>query len=136
MTVPSPFYFQSELFEDHDRGTAMSYTATVNWLSNLVVTLTFLPLSGMILIENPSISPMSGAISISVSIPISIPSPSLDSIGEPNLFVLFSCISALSLAFCYAVVPETKGKTFEEIETLLGETVRSRSYLVTWFHKR
>ncbi|WZN59340.1 MFS sugar transporter [Chloropicon roscoffensis] len=41
-------------------------------------------------------------------------------LGMPGLFALYASVCLLSLAFIKAVVPETKGRTLEEIEDLLG----------------
>ncbi|KAJ8420392.1 hypothetical protein Cgig2_009662 [Carnegiea gigantea] len=39
-------------------------------------------------------------------------------ISVPGTFLLFTALSALSVAFVYKLVPETKGKTLEQIESL------------------
>ena len=40
--------------------------------------------------------------------------------GMSGLFALYCLVSIVSFLFVYFVVPETKGKTLEEIEVLLG----------------
>jgi len=42
--------------------------------------------------------------------------PLIDSLGKSSTFLLFAAISVLGLFFCYKFVPETKGKSLEQIE--------------------
>lgn len=42
--------------------------------------------------------------------------PMLKTFGEFNTFMLFAIISFASIIFVRFVIPETKGKTLEEIE--------------------
>jgi sugar porter (SP) family MFS transporter len=44
-------------------------------------------------------------------------------VGTPSTFWLFGGLSVLALVFTYAVVPETKGRSLEEIESDLRENV-------------
>lgn len=48
-------------------------------------------------------------------------------LGAGGAFVFFACVSALHFAFTFVMLPETKGKTLEEIEALLGME-RPRAY--------
>ncbi|WP_323173610.1 sugar porter family MFS transporter [Natrialba sp. PRR66] len=48
--------------------------------------------------------------------------PSLFEIGPTVAFAVFAGITAAGLAFVYALVPETKGRTLEEIEADIRET--------------
>merc|ERR1711904_252668 len=41
-------------------------------------------------------------------------------LGMPGLFGIYAVVCLVSLFFVKVVVPETKGKTLEEIEVLLG----------------
>lgn len=43
-------------------------------------------------------------------------------ISVPGTFLIFAAFSALSVVFVHKIVPETKGKTLEEIECLFQET--------------
>lgn len=44
---PISWLLLSEMFPDKARGRAVSFATTFNWLGNLVVSLTFLPLTGV-----------------------------------------------------------------------------------------
>jgi sugar porter (SP) family MFS transporter len=46
--------------------------------------------------------------------------PLQEAIGQCALFSFFATMCALSLALMYVFVPETKGKTLEEIEAMMG----------------
>jgi len=48
-------------------------------------------------------------------------------VGTPSTFWLFGGLSALALVFTYYVVPETKGRSLEEIEADLRENVGTAS---------
>ncbi|XP_040171954.1 uncharacterized protein LOC120905171 [Anopheles arabiensis] len=44
--------------------------------------------------------------------------PSLvETVGNSNVFILFGCLSMLGIAFVYFFLPETKGRTLEDIES-------------------
>ena len=74
----------SELFSNHFRGLAVSFTSTVNWLATFLV-LQFSPYI-------------------------------LNNFGGAVLFGIFAVSSFLSLIFIKIWIPETKGKSLEEIE--------------------
>jgi hypothetical protein len=65
----------------------MSLSGSINWISNFVVSLTFLPM--------------------------------ITSFGSASTYWIYDGISILCLLFVIFVVPETKGKTLEELEKLL-----------------
>ena len=65
----------------------MSLSGTMNWISNFVVSLTFLSL--------------------------------LNAFGSAATYWLYGGISLLCVLFVFFLVPETKGKTLEELEKLL-----------------
>ena len=48
----------------------------------------------------------------------------LGRLGVGGAFSLFACVSASHFVFTYALLPETRGKTLEEIEALFGRDVR------------
>ncbi len=62
----------------------MSVGTAANWLSNLIVALTFLTLT--------------------------------KSIGKPGTFWLYAAVTVGAWFFAWFLVPETKGKTLEQIE--------------------
>lgn len=78
----------SEIFPNKLRGRAMSLAALTVWVSCFVVAQTFPMLND---------SPV---------------------IGPANTFWIYGCVSFLSFVFVLRFVPETKGKTLEEIEHL------------------
>ncbi|QCW01952.1 sugar porter family MFS transporter [Natrinema pallidum] len=46
----------------------------------------------------------------------------IDIVGQTGTFWLYGALSVLALLFCYRLVPETKGRSLEEIEADLRET--------------
>ncbi len=80
-----------EIFPLKVRGSAMSVCTILHWSSNLLVSLTFLPL--------------------------------IAAVGETAVFWGYGVISIGAFAFIYFLMPETKGRTLEEIESdLRGRT--------------
>lgn len=75
----------SEIYPLNIRGLGMGVATVVNWVTNLVVALTFLTL--------------------------------IDRLGKPGTFWLYAAVSILALIFTAMFVPETKGRSLEEIET-------------------
>ncbi|XP_058060057.1 facilitated trehalose transporter Tret1-like [Anopheles bellator] len=59
--------------------------------------------------------------------------PSLvETIGNANVFIMFGCLSVLGIAFVYFFLPETKGRTLEEIENRFrGTEVPSKEVEMT-----
>ncbi len=74
----------AEIFPLKIRGQAEGTAASMNWISNLVVSMTFLSL--------------------------------VELIGLAWAFWLYGLLAIAALAFCYYLVPETKGRSLEEIE--------------------
>ena len=74
----------SEIYPLRIRGRAMSVGTAANWLSNLIVALTFLTLTKVI--------------------------------GKPGTFWLYAAVTVGAWFFAYFLVPETKGRTLEQIE--------------------
>lgn len=84
----------SEIYPLKVRSSAEGLAATFNWVSNLVVTLTFLTL--------------------------------LQKVGSTRTFWLYAVFAVAAWIFSYRVVPETKGRTLEEIEQFWREQRASR----------
>ena len=80
----------AEIFPLNLRGRAMSLAAVANWGFNLVVSLTFLDLVGVV--------------------------------GSAGAFLVYAVLSLAALAFIALIVPETKGRTLEQIEAALDTT--------------
>ena len=74
----------AEIYPLRVRGRAMSVATFVNWITNLLVALTFLSL--------------------------------VDALGKSLTFWLYAVLTLCALIFTFALVPETKGHTLEEIE--------------------
>lgn len=79
---PIPWLILGELFPSSCRAYAMSIAVTVNWLSNFIVAVTFLPLTNAL---------------------------------KQYTFFPFTGIILMTLVFTVLVVPETRGKTVEQI---------------------
>ncbi|ESP02505.1 hypothetical protein LOTGIDRAFT_171977 [Lottia gigantea] len=86
---PMPWTYNSEIYPLWARSTGNSLSAATNWLSNLIVSMTFLTLT--------------------------------ETLTKYGTYWLFVGICLLALAFFFSVLPETKGKQLEEIETLFDE---------------
>jgi SP family arabinose:H+ symporter-like MFS transporter len=84
---PITWLLSSEIFPHRIRGRAMSVAALTVWASCLVIAQAF-PL----LHDSPAI-------------------------GPATTFGIFAAVSLLGLLFTWARVPETKGRTLEEIES-------------------
>ena len=74
----------SEIYPLRIRGRAMSIGTATNWITNLVVALSFLTLTLVL--------------------------------GKPTTFWLYGVVSVSAWLFAFFLVPETKGKSLEEIE--------------------
>lgn len=85
---PIGWLFCSEVFPNKVRGRAMSLAALTVWVSCYIVAQTFPMLN-----DNPAI-------------------------GPAKTFWAYAAISLLSFLFVLALIPETKGRTLEQIETL------------------
>jgi SP family arabinose:H+ symporter-like MFS transporter len=85
---PIGWLFSSEIFPNKVRGRAMSVAAFVVWASCYVVAQTFPMLN-----DNPAI-------------------------GPAKTFWIYAAVSLLSFVFVLARVPETKGRTLEQIERM------------------
>jgi SP family galactose:H+ symporter-like MFS transporter len=78
----------AEIFPVSARGPGNAVATTVNWVGNLVVSLTFLSL--------------------------------IDLLGDSGTFALYAVIGLASIAFVRSRVPETKGRTLEEIQETIA----------------
>ena len=92
---PLPWTINSEIYPTWARSTAIAIATSVNWISNLIVSMTFLTLT--------------------------------DNLGQPKTFGLYAGLSFLGLLFFLLFVPETKGKSLEDVEMLF-----QRPYFVQW----
>lgn len=92
---PLPWTVNSEIYPTWARSSAVAIATTVNWISNLIVSMTFLTLT--------------------------------DAIGQPSTFALYAGLGLLGLLFVVFFLPETKGRTLEEVEELF-----ERPYCMQW----
>jgi len=81
---PIGWLLNSEIYPLHIRGKAMGVATCANWVSNFIVTATFLNL--------------------------------INIFGKAGTFWLYGAIGILGIFFIWRFVPETKGKSLEEIE--------------------
>lgn len=85
---PMPWIINSEIYPSWARSFCQSSATSVNWLSNLFTSMTFLSLTRLI--------------------------------TKQGVFYFYGSISLIGLLFYSIVLPETKGKTLEELETLFA----------------
>lgn len=89
---PVPWTVNSEIYPESYRGICGGMSATVNWVSNLIVAQSFLSVA--------------------------------DSVGTGVTFLILSGIAVVAFIFVMVYVPETKGLTFEEVESIWKERAR------------
>ena len=94
-----PWFFVSELFADDARANANSVAVCVNWLANFCVGQFFLTLKARNHTDSLT--------------------PCLQSFAGDYSMLLFTAALTIFIAFTYKFVPETKGKTTQEIQLLL-----------------
>jgi sugar porter (SP) family MFS transporter len=81
---PVPWLMMTEVFPLSIRGRAVGLVTMAGWGSNIIISLSFLPL--------------------------------METIGISSTFWAYAVISFLGIFFVWRLVPETKGRTLEEIE--------------------
>lgn len=86
---PVPWTVNSEIYPEAYRGICGGMSATVNWVSNLIVAQSFLSIA--------------------------------EAVGTGATFAILAGMAVLAFAFVIVFVPETKGLTFEEVETIWKE---------------
>lgn len=92
---PMPWTINSEIYPSWARSWCLSATTSVNWLFNLLVSMTFLSLTR--------------------------------AITKQGAFYLYATAAGLGFIYFLCVLPETKGKTLEELEDLFAnESNRNR----------
>ena len=96
---PLPWIISSEIYPTWARSTAISLATMVNWIFNLVVSMTFLTMA--------------------------------DALGQPVTFLVYAGLTFTGLLFIVFFVPETKGWSLEEVESLF-----QRPYFLSWCKKR
>jgi SP family arabinose:H+ symporter-like MFS transporter len=98
---PIGWLFCSEIFPNKVRGRAMSVAAFTVWVSCYVVALTFPMLN-----DSPAI-------------------------GPAKTFWIYAVVSLASFLFVLSRIPETKGRTLEQIETMWSRSAAARNPLPT-----
>ena len=93
--APLLWVILSEIYPNRIRGAAVSIAATAHWVANFILTYTF-----------PSVNKSLGEITL----------PNGQPLGMAGVFFLFAVICLGGLLIARKVLPETKGKTLEEIE--------------------
>jgi hypothetical protein len=80
----------------------MSFCLALNWTFNLILTLFVLSLINFFGNFYADIDPLNEG-----------------KYGAGWVFIVFAVLSILALAFVYFLIPETKGKSFEEVQRIL-----------------
>lgn len=93
--APLLWVILSEIYPNRIRGAAVSIVATAHWVANFILTVTF-----------PKVNNTLGDIAL----------PGNGKLGMAGVFFLFAAVCALGLLIARKVLPETKGKTLEDIE--------------------
>ena len=83
----------AEIFPNTIRGAAMAVAVAFQWIFNFIVSSTFVPMYDMSL-------------------------PSMDNFGHVFAYVLYGVICIAAALFVFKLVPETKGKTLEDMTKL------------------
>lgn len=89
---PLPYIITAEIFPSSYRASGVSLCWAMNWISNFIVSLTFLPLSQVTTI--------------------------------PGTFFMYAAVCLFAMWFVHHEVPETTGRTLEELERL-GRTAEA-----------
>lgn len=102
---PVTWILLSEIFPPSIKGRAMAKVTALNWALNFVISATFLQLSGL----------FSSLIILSIS-----PNQLLsDGFTLGGLYLIYAILCLLSIVFVVIFVPETKGKSLEEVSKML-----------------
>ena len=92
----------SEIYPNRIRGAAISIAATAHWVANFILTYTF-----------PTVNKSLGEIKL----------PNGQPLGMAGVFFLFAIVCLGGFLIVRKVLPETKGRTLEDIEReLYGES--------------
>lgn len=92
---PVPWTVNSEIYPDAYRGICGGMSATVNWVSNLIVAQSFLSIAA--------------------------------AVGTGPTFLIIGVIAIVAFVFVAVYVPETKGRSFEEVEQMWKDRARGSS---------
>ncbi|KAK7102427.1 proton myo-inositol cotransporter-like [Littorina saxatilis] len=94
--APMPWTINAEIYPLWARGTCNAIAATSAWISNLIISFTFLSLTEAITIY--------------------------------GVFWMFMGFSLLGLLFFFLLVPETRGKSLEQVEELFMNPIQKRRW--------
>ncbi|XP_044155135.1 solute carrier family 2, facilitated glucose transporter member 10 [Bufo gargarizans] len=86
---PMTWLVLSEIYPTEIRGRAFAFCNSLNWATNLLITLTFLDV--------------------------------IESIGLSWTFLLYGIIGVVAIIFIYLFIPETKGRSLQEIDKLFSD---------------
>lgn len=92
---PMPWTINSEIYPSWARSWCLSMTTSVNWLFNLLISMTFLSLTR--------------------------------AVTKQGAFYIYASVALVGFIYFNVVLPETRGKSLEELETLFAPKSRKRS---------
>lgn len=92
---PMPWTINSEIYPSWARSWCLSAATSVNWMFNLVMSMTFLSLTRLI--------------------------------TKHGAFYLYATLASIGFVYFVVVLPETRGKTLEELEDLFADKRPSKS---------
>lgn len=96
---PIPWMLMAEIFSPSVAGPASSVACLFNWIGVFIITMSFSPVK-----------------------------TAIGQHGAESLFWFFAAICVLAVVFVWTVIPETKGKTIDEVLAILnGEPPKSET---------
>lgn len=96
---PITWVLIAEIFPNTIRGAAVAIAVAFQWIFNFIVSSTFVPMFNMHLVKG-------------------------DDFGHWFTYALYGCICVLAAIFVWRLVPETKGKTLEDMSKLWRDRMK------------
>lgn len=109
---PIPWFIVAELFAQGPRPAAIAVAGCCNWTASFIVGLSFPPLLVRTLSQNSALSHFCMDTRTKHIIMTLLP---FQELCGPYVFIIFLILLIIFFLFTYFRVPETKGRTFEDI---------------------